>query len=54
MDEIVPTVLSSVATELKERLADFDNEPMPAKITAMLFAVHKSEADAGHRGSGKT
>ncbi len=43
MDEKEPTVLKAVAAELKARLDEAENEPMPPKITSVLFAVHRSE-----------
>ena len=37
------TVLDDVAAELKARLDEAEHEPMPAKITAVLFEVFKAE-----------
>ena len=46
MSEKNLAILKAVAAELKERLNEAENEPMPSKITSVLFAVHRSETAA--------
>ena len=46
MSEKNSAILKAVAAELKERLDEAENAPMPSKITSVLFAVHRSETAA--------
>ena len=46
MSDKDPTILQAVAAELKARLDDAKNEPVPSKITSALFSVHRSATAA--------